>query len=111
MGYSCVLNEIPSARASLELQNSRLGTASSRTFFERSDHWIGDFFASSQSRFVEPTSSACNFAVAAPFCAPSVPVHSWIPDIYIFVLVFLLCSRQVYFLRRKCYVLHIMVLH
>ncbi|KAJ6832771.1 putative formin-like protein 18 isoform X2 [Iris pallida] len=90
-----------------EVQNWRSVAAISCRFSGQSDRWIGDLFAPSQSRFVEPTSSARNFAVAAPFCAPSVLVHSWIPGIYIFVLVFLLCSRQVYFSRRKtlCYIL------
>ncbi|KAJ6814883.1 putative formin-like protein 18 isoform X2 [Iris pallida] len=90
-----------------EVQNWRSVAAISCGFSGQSDRWIGDLFAPSQSRFVEPTSSARNFAVAAPFCAPSVLVHSWIPGIYIFVLVFLLCSRQVYFSRRKtlCYIL------
>ncbi|KAJ6806740.1 formin-like protein 6 [Iris pallida] len=40
--------------------------ATSRTFSRRSDRWIVDFFAPSQSRFAGPTSSACISSTAAP---------------------------------------------
>ncbi|KAJ6812274.1 proline-rich receptor-like protein kinase PERK12 [Iris pallida] len=51
--------------------------ATSRTFFWRSDCWIDDFFALSQSRFAGPTSSACISSTAAPFGVLLVLVRSW----------------------------------
>ncbi|KAJ6827513.1 formin-like protein 6 [Iris pallida] len=51
--------------------------ATSRTFSRRSDRWIVDFFAPSQSRFAGPTSSACISSTAAPFGVLLVPVRSW----------------------------------
>ncbi|KAJ6809984.1 putative formin-like protein 18 isoform X1 [Iris pallida] len=51
--------------------------ATSRAFSRRSDRWIGDFFAPTQSRFVGPTSSACISSTAAPFGMLPVPVRSW----------------------------------
>ncbi|KAJ6813086.1 putative formin-like protein 5 [Iris pallida] len=51
--------------------------ATSRTFSQGSDCWIDDFFAPSQSRFAEPTSSACISSTAAPFGVLPVPVRSW----------------------------------
>ncbi|KAJ6795855.1 putative proline-rich receptor-like protein kinase PERK13 [Iris pallida] len=51
--------------------------ATSRTFYRRSDRWIGDFFAPSQSRFAGPTSSACISSTAAPFGVLPVSVRSW----------------------------------
>ncbi|KAJ6841211.1 formin-like protein 6 [Iris pallida] len=51
--------------------------ATSRTFSRRSDRWIVDFFAPSQSRFAGPTSSACISSTAAPFGVLPVPVRSW----------------------------------
>ncbi|KAJ6793717.1 hornerin-like [Iris pallida] len=51
--------------------------ATSCAFFRRSDRWIGDFFALSQSRFAGPTSSACISSTVAPFGVLPVPVRSW----------------------------------
>ncbi|KAJ6848977.1 formin-like protein 5 [Iris pallida] len=51
--------------------------ATSYAFSRRSDHWIGDFFAPSQSRFAGPTSSACISSTAAPFGMLPVLVQSW----------------------------------
>ncbi|KAJ6850194.1 putative GPI-anchored protein 58 [Iris pallida] len=51
--------------------------ATSHTFSRRSDSWIGNFFAPSQSRFAGPTSSACIASTAAPFGVLLVPVRSW----------------------------------
>ncbi|KAJ6808965.1 hypothetical protein M6B38_163820 [Iris pallida] len=48
-------------------QNLCSVAATSYTFFRRSDHWIGIFFAPSQSRFAGPTSSACTSSTAVPF--------------------------------------------
>ncbi|KAJ6816726.1 proline-rich receptor-like protein kinase PERK12 [Iris pallida] len=45
--------------------------------FEKSDRWIDDFFAPSQSRFAGPTSSACISSTAAPFGVLLVLVRSW----------------------------------
>ncbi|KAJ6813257.1 putative proline-rich receptor-like protein kinase PERK13 [Iris pallida] len=50
--------------------------ATSCTFFRRSDGWIGNFFAPSQSRFAGPTSSACISSTAAPFGVLPVPARS-----------------------------------
>ncbi|KAJ6848326.1 putative F-box protein isoform X1 [Iris pallida] len=57
-------------------QNLRSVAATSRTFSQKSDRWIGDFFAPSQSRFAGPTSSACISSTAAPFGVLPVPVRS-----------------------------------
>ncbi|KAJ6807078.1 putative lysine-rich arabinogalactan protein 19 [Iris pallida] len=51
--------------------------ATSCTISEKSDRWIGNFFAPSQSRFAGPTSSACISSTAAPFGVLPVPVRSW----------------------------------
>ncbi|KAJ6810372.1 leucine-rich repeat extensin-like protein 4 [Iris pallida] len=51
--------------------------ATSYTIFWRSDRWIGDFFAPSQSRFAGPTSSAYISSTAAPFGVLPVPVRNW----------------------------------
>ncbi|KAJ6811340.1 putative formin-2-like [Iris pallida] len=51
--------------------------ATSCMFFRRSDRWIVDFFAPSQSRFAGPTLSACISSTAAPFGILPVPVRSW----------------------------------
>ncbi|KAJ6817636.1 formin-like protein 5 isoform X1 [Iris pallida] len=51
--------------------------ATSCEFSGRSDRWIGDFFAPSQSRFAGPTSSACISSTAALFGVLPVPVRSW----------------------------------
>ncbi|KAJ6853843.1 formin-like protein 5 [Iris pallida] len=48
--------------------------ATSRMFSWRSDRWIGDFFAPSQSHFTGPTSSACISSTVAPFDVLPVPV-------------------------------------
>ncbi|KAJ6811466.1 putative extensin [Iris pallida] len=58
-------------------QNSRPIAATSHPFFRRSDHWIGDFFSPSQSRFAGPTSSASISTTAAPFGVLPIPVRSW----------------------------------
>ncbi|KAJ6808627.1 putative extensin [Iris pallida] len=51
--------------------------ATSCAISQRSDRWIGDFFAPSQSRFTGPTSSACISSTAAPFGVLPVLVRSW----------------------------------
>ncbi|KAJ6830251.1 putative lysine-rich arabinogalactan protein 19 [Iris pallida] len=51
--------------------------ATSCIIFEKSDRWIGDFFAPSQSRFAGPISSACISSTAASFGMLPVPVRSW----------------------------------
>ncbi|KAJ6818276.1 extensin [Iris pallida] len=51
--------------------------ATSHAIFEKSDRWIGNFFAPSQSCFAESTSSACISSTAALFGVLPVPIQSW----------------------------------
>ncbi|KAJ6796026.1 putative leucine-rich repeat extensin-like protein 3 [Iris pallida] len=67
----------PVVTSSKTTLKSRPVAATSRSFSRRSDRWIGDFFAPSQSRFAGPTSSAYISSTAAPFGVLPVPVRSW----------------------------------